>query len=90
MKKRDKIINTIIKSLSKDWRAEERETSILYDHSGDIVLIETSEPYTARRLYDLFKNDPNIKFDERADTLKFSAPLQYARKPELVFMAKYR
>ena len=85
-----KKVEKIIKSLSTDFLATERETSILYDHCDNVAHLETSHTYTARRWYELFKNDENVIFDERADTLKMTVPAEYCRKPELVIMAKYR
>ncbi len=85
-----KSINKIIKSLSIGWKSEERETSILFDHYERVVYLETSEPFTARRWYDLLKNHPNAKFDTNVDTLKITVPFSYCRKPELILIPKYR
>lgn len=83
-------IKSIIKSLSKNWLAEERETSILFDHISKCVYLETSEPFTARRWYSMLKDTPGVKFDDKADTLKITVPIEYCRKPELILKAKYR
>ena len=83
-------IESIIKRLSTEFNSDERETSILYDHADDIVHLETSHTYTARRWWELFKDDDNVIFDERADTLKMTVPKEYCRKPELVIKHTYR
>jgi len=83
-------IEKIISSLSTGWHADERETSILFDHLDKVAYLETSEPFTARRWYDLLKDDSQVKFDHRADTLKITVPLEYCRKPELILQVKYR
>jgi len=85
-----KKIQKIISAIGRSFSSEERETSILYDHSGDSVFLETTEPYTARRWFEIFKGDDNVKFDERADSLKMEVPFEYCRKPELVIKAKNR
>ena len=87
---RNKKIETIIERLSTDFLATERETSILYDHADDIVHLETSHTYTARRWWELFKDDDNVIFDDRADTLKMTVPKHYCRKPELVIKHTHR
>lgn len=90
MKSNQDRIKAIIKSLSTGWLPGERETSILFDHSTSKVFFETSDSYTARRLYNYLKNDPLVQFDEKADLLKFSIPENYCRKIDLILMAKYR
>lgn len=85
-----KRIEKIISSLSTDFSSEERETSILYEHDTKLVYLETSHTYTARRWWNLFKNDTNVKFDEKADTLKMTVPWDYCRKPELMIKPKHR
>lgn len=89
MNKTEKIKN-IIERLSTDFNSDERETSILYDHAADIVHLETSHTFTARRWWNLFKDDDSVIFDERADTLKMTVPKEYCRKPELVIKHTYR
>ena len=83
-------IEKIISGIGRNFNADERETSILFDHGTDRVFLETTSPYTARRWYEMFKDDPAVTFDERADNLKMSVPVDYCRKPELVVKAKYR
>lgn len=90
MKSNQDKIKDIIKSLSTGWLPEERESSILFDHSSGRVFFETSDSFTARRLYKFLKNDPLVEFDEKADLLKFSIPENYCRKIDLILMAKYR
>ncbi len=85
-----KKIVKIISGLGRNFKADERETSILFDHNLDRAFLETTEPYTARRWYEIFKDDLDVKFDERADNLKMEVPIEYCRKPELIVKAKYR
>jgi len=87
---RNQKIESIIKRLSTDFNSDERETGILYDHADDIVHLETSHTFTARRWWDLFKDDSNVIFDDRADTLKMTVPKEYCRKPELVIKHTHR
>ena len=83
-------IEKIISGIGRNFNADERETSILFDHGIDRVFLETTNPYTARRWYEMFKEDERVSFDDRADNLKMSVPVDYCRKPELVIKAKYR
>lgn len=83
-------IERIVKSLSVGWLPEERETSILFLHDTNEVLLETTHTYTARRWWELFKDDTEVKFDDRADTLKMVVPASYCRKPELIIKPKHR
>ena len=87
---RNQKIESIIKRLSTDFNSDERETSILYDHADNIVHLETSHTFTARRWWELFKGDSNVIFDDRSDTLKLTVPKEYCRKPELVIKHTYR
>ena len=83
-------MNKKITAIGRIFNAEERETSILFDHSGDRVFLETTEPYTARRWYQTFKDDPKVRFDNGADSLKMEVPTDYCRKPELIIKSKHR
>ena len=78
-----------INKISRGFKADERETSILFDHLEDIVYLETTEPFTARRWLKLV-GQPGVKYDERADSFKIQVPKEYCRNPELILMAKYR
>ncbi len=88
--KASKQINKTIENISKDWNADERETSILFDHHSDLVYLETTEPFTARRWVAMFEGDPNVKFDRRSDSLKIQVPAAYCRKPDLIIKATHR
>ncbi len=85
-----KRIEEIIKRISSEWMAEERETSILFEHHEKRVHLETSYPSTARRWFKNLWGDPAVKFDTKADSLKISVPWEYCRKPDLIVKAKYR
>ena len=83
-------IRDIINNLSVDWSAEERETSILFDHQEKVVHLETSYPATARRWFENLWGDPDVKFDDKADSFKITVPWSYCRQPDLILMAKHR
>lgn len=83
-------IKKIIAAMGTSFASNERETSILFDHGSDVVYLETTEPYTARRWYTMFSKDKNVKFDDRADSLKITIPTDYCRKPELMVKSKHR
>lgn len=85
-----KKIKEIIDRISKDWIAEERETSILFEHYEKRVHLETSYPFTARRWFQNLWGDPNVVFDTKADSLKISVPWEYCRKPDLILKKKFR
>ena len=89
MKTREHFEKKIL-DIGKDWNADERETSILYDFTDKVVHLETSQTHTARRWLKLFWGDPEVKFDEFTDSFKLTVPIDYCRKPELVVMAKHR
>ena len=78
-----------IKHISRSFNADERETSILFDHKDDVVHLETTEPFTARRWLKLI-DQHGVKYDHRADSFKLMVPSKYCRKPELIIMSKYR
>ena len=78
-----------IAHIAKAFNADERETSILFDHKDDVVHLETTEPFTARRWLNLIEQ-PGVQFDKRSDSFKIRVPSKYCRKPELILMAKYR
>ncbi len=79
-----------IEKLVSEFNSDERETSILYDHSDKVVLLETSHTYTARRWYSMFKDDPKVEFIQNSSTVRMKVPWDYCRKPELMIKAKYR
>ena len=83
-------IKKVIENLSKDWNAEERETSILFDHYDKVVHLETSFPHTARRWFQNLWGDPNVKWETKTSTLKLTVPWEYCRAPDLILMTKYR
>jgi len=83
-------IKKIIDNLSKDWYAEERETSILFDHYDKVVHLETSFPHTARRWFQNLWGDPNVEWSTKSSTLKLTVPWEYCRAPDLILMAKHR
>lgn len=85
-----KKIEAIINKISKDWVAEERETSILFEYHEKRVHLETSYGPTARRWFQNLWGDPDVKFDTNADSLKISVPWEYCRKPDLILKAKFR
>lgn len=85
-----KKVQQIVDSLSKGWLSDERETSILFDHSSKEVFLETSHPATARSWFDLFWGDDEVKFDENSATLKVRIPWKYCRKAELIVKPNYR
>jgi hypothetical protein len=86
----EKVLRKIVKNLSKNWNAEERETSILFDHSEKVVFLETTYPATARRWLDNLHGDPDVLFDKNADSLKLRVPWEYCRRPDLIIKAKHR
>lgn len=90
IKDKKKKIQDIISQLSSDWNADERETSILFDYHTKRVHLETSYPSTARRWFRNLWGDPEVKFDEHADTFKINVPWEYCRKADLILKAKYR
>jgi hypothetical protein len=90
MKKVKAQIEKILNNIGRAFSSEERETSILYEHSSKTVYLETTEPYTARRWYRQFKDDPNVIIDHRVDSFKMEVPQSYCRKPELMIKAKFR
>lgn len=83
-------IKAKIEALSVDWNADERETSILFDHSQKLVFLETSYPPTARRWFSNLWGDPDVRFDVHADSLKIQVPWEYCRQPDLILLPKYR
>lgn len=85
-----KKIKEIIKSLSDDWKPEERETSILFDYYDKKVHLETSYGPTARRWFSNLWGDPNVKWDAKASTLKITVPWDYCRSADLILKAKFR
>lgn len=89
-KSKKKKLEFIIESLSHGWLPEERETLILIDRAGGRVHFETSVPSTARRWFRNLWGDPEVKWDNKADTLKFSVPREYCRKSDLMIKAEYR
>ena len=85
-----KKIQKIVDSLSEDWRPEERETGILFDHHEKVVYLETSFGPTARRWFKNLWGDPEVKFDEHADILKITVPWDYCRRADLILKANVR
>ena len=83
-------IKKILTGLSKGFRSDERETSILVDYYQGVVYLETTEPFTARKWFEILKDDPKALFDVHADSLKIRVPIKYCRKPEFFLKPKYR
>lgn len=84
-------LESIIENLSTgDWNPEERETSILFDIPAKRVHLETSYGPTARRWFRNLWGDPDVNWDVKADTLKFSVPRSYCRQADLIIKAKKR
>ena len=83
-------IKKIIENLSRDCHAEERETSILFDHYDKEVYLETSFPHTARRWFQNLWGDPNVHWVTTTSTLKLTVPWEYCRSPDLILMPKFR
>lgn len=86
----EKKIKSIIQGLSTDWNPEERETSILFDYYEKRVHLETSYGPTARRWFKNLWGDPEVRWDEKASTLKISVPWDYCRSADLIIKAKFR
>lgn len=85
-----KKIKKIVKSLSHGWYSEERETSVLFDYDEKKVHLETSYPPTARRWFKNLWGDPNVRFDDKAATLKITVPWEYCRRADLILKAEHR
>lgn len=84
-------MQTIIRGLSTgDWNPEERETGILFDHDLKVVHLETSYGPTARRWFKNLWGDPEVTFDDKADTFKITVPWEYCRKADLILKHKHR
>lgn len=75
--------------VGKEFKSDERETSILFDHKDDVVHLETTDSFTAKRWLSII-DEPGVKYDERADSFKIVVPKEYCRNPELVLKAKHR
>lgn len=83
-------LKKIIEQMSANWNADERETSILFEHHSDVVHFETSHPATARKWLAHLWGDIDVTFDHRSDSFRVSVPLSYCRGPELILKSKYR
>lgn len=90
IKEKKKRFEKLIEKITTDWNADERETSILFDHQDKVVYLETSYPSTARRWFKNLWGDPKVVFDEHADSLKIQVPWEYCRKPDLIMKHKHR
>lgn len=78
----------VTKKLS-GFKADERETSILFDHVAGMAYIETTKPDVARRLFDISGHE-DITIDHKTDSFRIAVPMEHARAPELILKPKLR